>query len=66
MPLVGRFVPRPQVVRWGMVMTYRVQLRPMPATVCGASTCYGALLLDASPVDDEPVMARPGLPPQPF
>jgi hypothetical protein len=66
LPLVGRFVPRPQRMRWGTVTAYRVQLRTRPDTVCGASTCYEAVLLDAAPPDDEPVLARPGLPPQPF
>jgi len=54
------------LVRWGPVITYRVQLRTMPATACGAATCYEARLLDAAPMDDEPMTARPGLPPQPF
>ena len=66
LPLVGRFVPRPQRMRWGTVTAYRVQLRTRPDTVWGASTCYEAVLLDAAPADDEPVLARPGLPPQPF
>ena len=66
LPLVGRFAPRPQVVRWGTVTTYRVQLRTMPDTVCGASTCHEAVLLDTAPTDDEPVITRPGSAPQPF
>jgi hypothetical protein len=49
LPLVGRLVPGPLVVRWGALATYQVRLQVAPAAVCDASPCYGALLLDAAP-----------------
>jgi hypothetical protein len=48
-PLLGGLLPAGQMVHWGEVATYRVELRVMPDQVCGAATCYGALLLDAAP-----------------
>jgi hypothetical protein len=48
-PLLGGLLPAPQVVHWGEVATYRVELRAMPDESCGAATCYEALLLDAAP-----------------
>jgi hypothetical protein len=48
-PRVGRLVPAPQSVRWGVVATYRVQLRELPADSCSFAPCNEALLLDAAP-----------------
>jgi hypothetical protein len=48
LPLLGD-LPAPQVVDWGEVATYLVELRAMPDEVCGAATCFEALLLDAEP-----------------
>jgi hypothetical protein len=50
LPLVGRVVPPPQVVRWGIPAVYRVQLQPTQRSVCGSSPCYEAVLEDAAPV----------------
>jgi hypothetical protein len=49
LPLAGQLVPPPQVVQWGAVATYRVQLRAAPAGPCASPACYEALLLDAAP-----------------
>jgi hypothetical protein len=51
LPLIGRLVPQPQVLRWDARATYRVRLRASPARECGTPPCYEALLLDASPGD---------------
>jgi hypothetical protein len=48
-PLLGDLLPAPQAVRWEEVATYRVELRAAPNEMCGAATCYEALLLDAAP-----------------
>jgi hypothetical protein len=45
LPLAGQLVPPPQVVHWGAVATYRVQLRTAPASSCPSPPCYQALLL---------------------
>jgi hypothetical protein len=50
LPLVGRVVPPPQVVRWGIPAVYRVQLQPTQRSVCGSAPCYEAVLEDAAPV----------------
>jgi hypothetical protein len=63
--VLDRLIPAPQVLHWGVVATYRIQLR---AVLCGhpghqqaacdlhertdksgCSSCYQALLLDAAP-----------------
>jgi hypothetical protein len=48
LPLLGALLPRPQVVRWGALATYRVQLLPVAAGACSVAPCYRALLLDAA------------------
>jgi len=51
-PLVGRLVPAPQELQWGVVATYRVQLAAVPAipdSSCGAGACAEAKLLDSAP-----------------
>jgi hypothetical protein len=48
-PLVRQVVPPPTRPRWGMLATYRVQLRATAAGRCGVPRCYEALLLDAAP-----------------
>ena len=50
LPLVGRVVPPPQVVHWGIPAVYRVQLQPTQGSVCGSSPCYEAVLEDAAQV----------------
>jgi hypothetical protein len=46
--LVGSVLPPPQVVHWGRVAVYRVQLRALPGAF-GGSASFQALLLDAAP-----------------
>lgn len=48
-PVLDGLAPAPQVVQWGVVATYRVRLRAMPHGLCGTTTCYEALLVDAAP-----------------
>jgi hypothetical protein len=48
-PLLGGLLPARQVVDWGEVATYRVELRAVTDVPCSASTCYEAMLLDAAP-----------------
>lgn len=48
LPLLGDLLPAPQVLIWGVVGIYRVQLRPMADSNCGAGECYEAVLLDAA------------------
>ena len=48
LPLIGRFAPPPQVIRWEQVAVYRVRLRS-PAGTSGESGSYEALLVDAAP-----------------
>jgi hypothetical protein len=49
LPPLGDLLPAPQVLQWGAVATYRVHVRTIPNSLCGASVCYEALLLDAAP-----------------
>jgi hypothetical protein len=49
LPLLGQLMPAPQVLRWGAVATYRVQIRALPITSCGNRPCYEAVVLDAAP-----------------
>ena len=62
LPLVGRVVPPPQVVRWGIPAVYRVQLQPAQRSVCVSSPCYEAVLEDAAPVVPMPSLPRPLVP----
>jgi hypothetical protein len=48
-PLLGAFLPAPRAIRWGLVATYRAQLRATDKALCGTPRCYEALLLDVSP-----------------
>jgi hypothetical protein len=48
-PLLGEFLPAPQVVNWGEAGTYRVELRAISGEPCGAGSCYEAMVLDAAP-----------------
>jgi hypothetical protein len=48
LPLLGGILPPPQVVHWGQVAVYRVQLRTLVDTA-GGRAAYAALLLDAAP-----------------
>jgi hypothetical protein len=49
-PVLGRLVPAPQVLPWGIPATFRIQLRTPRSTTCDLTApCYEALLLDATP-----------------
>src|SRR2546423_254472 len=65
LPLVGRVVPPPQGVRWGIPAVYRVQLQPTQRSVCVSSPCYEAVLEDAAPVVPGPSLRPPLVPPRP-
>jgi hypothetical protein len=49
LPLVGRLVPPEQAPRWGVLASYRVQIRAVPRAACTYWPCYEALLLDTRP-----------------
>jgi hypothetical protein len=49
LPLLRALLPTRQLVYWGVVASYRVQLRALPADSCPFAPCYEALLLDAAP-----------------
>jgi hypothetical protein len=49
LPLVDRLVPLEQASRWGVLASYRVQIRAVPIAACVYWPCYEALLLDAAP-----------------
>jgi hypothetical protein len=49
LPVLGKLMPPPQLLRWEEVATYRVQLRAVPAAACPARPCYVRLVLDATP-----------------
>jgi hypothetical protein len=47
LPLVGKLMPGPQTVRWGVPATYKVRLTVAAAqTLCGSAVCYEGVLLD--------------------
>jgi hypothetical protein len=48
-PMLGSLVPPPQLLRWGVMATYRVQLRTASAGSCAYLRCYEAVLLDTAP-----------------
>jgi hypothetical protein len=48
LPLVRSVAAPPQVVHWGQVAVYRVQLRTL-ADASGGRASYEAVLLDAAP-----------------
>jgi hypothetical protein len=48
MPLLSRLTPAPQVLHWGAVATYRVQLASVPNSICGVGACVEAKLLDSA------------------
>jgi hypothetical protein len=48
-PLVGGLVPAGQALRWGVLASYRVQIRAAPIAACVYWPCYEAVLLDAAP-----------------
>jgi hypothetical protein len=49
LPLLRGLLPAVQPVQWGVVATYRVQLRAAHASSCASPPCYQAVLLDAAP-----------------
>jgi hypothetical protein len=46
LPLVGRLVPGPQLLRWGRPAVYRVQVRDAAGTSPNGTRHYEAVLLD--------------------
>lgn len=48
LPILGGIVPRAQILHWGEVAVYRVELRATPAGSCPSAPCYQAVLLDAA------------------
>jgi hypothetical protein len=48
-PLLVGLLPAPQMVNWGEVATYRVELRAISGEPCGTGPCYEAMVLDAAP-----------------
>jgi hypothetical protein len=48
-PLVGGLVPAGQTPQWGVLASYRVQIRAVPITACSYWPCYEVVLLDAAP-----------------
>jgi hypothetical protein len=48
-PLVGRLLPPGQAPRWGVLASYRVRIRAVPAASCTYWPCFEALLLDTAP-----------------
>jgi hypothetical protein len=49
LPLVGRLVPGPQVLRWGKPTIYRVQVQDVAGPSPNAALPYRVLLLDPGP-----------------
>lgn len=49
LPLVGRFMPGPQLLRWTTPAIYRIQIQGTAGTSRGVPARYEALLLDAAP-----------------
>jgi hypothetical protein len=47
--LLSQLTPSSPTLHWGVVATYRVQLLAIPDSVCGASACAEANLLDSAP-----------------
>ena len=53
LPLLGRLVPRPQIMHSSAVAPYRIRLQTTPCTALDdGPVCNGALLLDAVPPDN--------------
>jgi hypothetical protein len=70
LPLVGRFVPGPQLLRWGRPAIYRVQVQDAAGTSPNGTRRYAAVLLDPAPPGHGPMPAWRGImwpvmPPQP-
>jgi hypothetical protein len=49
LPLIGSLVLPRQILHWGVLASYRVQIRAVPAASCSYWPCYEALLLDPAP-----------------
>lgn len=49
LPLLGRLLPAPQPVQWGMSAVYRVAFHVADGAACGLWPCLQADLLDAAP-----------------
>jgi hypothetical protein len=68
LPLVGRLVPGPQLLRWGRPAVYRVQVRDAASTSPRGTRHYEAVLLDPAPPGHgpRPIWQGPAvMPPQP-
>jgi len=68
LPLVGRLVPGPQLLRWGRPAVYRVQVRDAAGTAPNGTRHYEAVLLDPAPRGHGPMPIWQGpavMPPQP-
>jgi hypothetical protein len=68
LPLVGRLVPRPQLLRWGRPASYRVQVQDAAGTSPNGTRRYAAVLLDPAPPGHGPMPVWQGpalMPPQP-
>lgn len=48
LPVVGRLAPSGTPIRWGVLASYRVQIRVVPAPSCTYWPCYQAVLMDAA------------------
>jgi hypothetical protein len=48
-PVLAGLVRTPQMLRWGTVATYRIQLRAVRAGSCLAPPCFEAQILDVAP-----------------
>ena len=48
LPLLGRLLPRPDVITLYATARFRVRLEPLPPGACGRSPCFAARLLGLS------------------
>jgi hypothetical protein len=68
LPLVGRLVPAPQLLRWGRPAVYRIQVRDTAGTSPKGTRHYEAVLLDPAAPGHGPMPIWQGpalMPPQP-
>jgi hypothetical protein len=68
LPLVGRLVPGPQLLRWGRPASYRVQVQDAAGTSPTGTRRYAAVLLNPAPPGHGPMPVWQGpalMPPQP-
>ena len=68
LPLLGRLMPGPQLLRWGRPAVYRVQVRDAARKLPRGTRHYEAVLLDPAPRGHGPMPIWQGpalMPPQP-